>query len=317
MNHVYELSNIHLLRPSVVTIGVFDGVHLGHQHLIQRLVAEAHAADRLAVVLTFFPHPDIVLRGLHGRYYLTTPEQRAEYLLALGVDCVVTHPFNEQTRMMRAADFVDHLVRYLRMDKLWVGKDFALGYKREGTVAYLTQQGAEKGFSVDVVDMVTNNSAGVTISSTTIRTLVQEGRMEQTRALLGRGYAVRGSVVHGKKRGRAIGFPTANLDVWEEQLIPANGIYAGWAYLNGERFMAMTNVGVSPTFEYKGVTVESYLLDFDRDIYGETLTVTFEKFLRPEMRYDGLEALIAQINRDVDNGRNYLTRLDAGEIVGP
>jgi riboflavin kinase / FMN adenylyltransferase len=311
MSHIYDLSNINLLRPSMVTIGVFDGVHRGHQHLIRGLVSEAHAEDRLAVVLTFFPHPDIVLRKLEGRYYLTTPEQRADLMLELGVDVVVTHPFDDQIRTVRAADFVDQLVRYLRLKKLWVGADFALGYQREGDVAFLSQQGEEKGFEVDVVDLVASDALQENISSTLIRELVQAGKMEDVRGLLGRGYALSGEVIKGKQRGRTIGFPTANIAVWDEQLIPMNGVYAGWAYLGDERFIAMTNVGVSPTFEYKGVTVESYLLDFDRDIYGETLTITFEKFLRPEQKYDGLDALIAQITKDVEAGRAYMTALDA------
>lgn len=311
MNHIYHLSHIHLLKPSYVTIGVFDGVHLGHQHLIRRLVKQAHDNNQLAVVLTFYPHPDKVVRGVEGRYYLTDPEQRAEYLLELGVDCVITHPFDETIRQMRAADFVDQLLTYPKLGTLWVGDDFALGYKREGNVPFLREQGSEKGFSVDVIDMVSSDDDGATISSTLIRQAVQVGEMERVRSLLGRGYALRGEVVHGKKRGRTIGFPTANVNVWDEQIIPANGVYAGWAYLDGERFMAMSNVGVSPTFAYKGVTVEAYLLDFDRDIYGETLTVTFEKFLRPEARYDSLDDLIAQINQDVDDGRRYLETLSS------
>lgn len=304
MNHIYDLSHIHLLRPSLVTIGVFDGVHRGHQALIHRLVQEAHSREQLAVVLTFFPHPDIVLRGQTDRYYLMSPDQRAEALLALGVDCVVTQPFNETTRQIRARDFVAQLIRYLKLADLWVGPDFALGYKREGDVAFLKRYGAEAGFSVNVITTVKQND--LTISSTLIRQAVAEGRVEQARAWLGRGYALRGEVVHGKKLGRQIGFPTANIDVWQDQVIPLNGVYAGWAYLGDERFMAMSNVGISPTFDYKGVTVEAYLLDFDRDIYGEILTVTFEHFLRPEAKYNSLDALIAQIGADVEKGKRLL-----------
>lgn len=308
MIHIYDLANINLLKPSVVTIGVFDGVHRGHQHLIRRLVQESHDNNSLAVVMTFYPHPDVVLRGVQGRYYLTTPEQRAQYLLELGVDCVVTHPFNDDIRQIRAADFVDALIRHLKITRLWVGEDFALGYEREGDVAFLTEQGKHKHFSVDVVDMVRTEDSG-RISSTLIREALIEGNVEQVRAWLGRGYALAGEVVHGKKRGREIGFPTANIDVWEQQVIPANGVYAGWAYLNGERYMAMTNVGVSPTFNNKEVTVEAYLVDFDRQIYGETLTLTFEKFLRPEAKYNSLQELIDQIGRDVENGKAYLASL--------
>ena len=309
-NHVYRLSDAQLDQPSMVTIGVFDGVHIGHQFLIRQLVQDAHASGRLAVVLTFFPHPDIVLRRLQGRYYLTTPEQRARQLLALGVDHVITQPFNEQTRQVRAADFVDELIRHLRMEVLRVGQDFALGYKREGNVVYLTQQGREKGFTVDAIDLVSVESLDGAVSSTLIRDALIIGDIPQAKRLLGRGYEVYGEVVHGKKRGRALGYPTANIAVWGEQVIPANGVYAGWAHLGDERFMAMTNVGISPQFMNEEVTVESYLLDFDRDIYGQTLAITFEKFLRPEARFNSLNELVDQIGRDVEEGRAHLAELD-------
>ncbi len=308
MIHIYNLQNIHLLQGSVVTIGVFDGVHRGHQHLIKRLVQQAHQNNHLAVVLTFFPHPDVVLRNIDGPYYLTTAEQRAQLLIELGVDCVVTHPFNEDIRQVRAADFVDQLINHLRIERLWVGEDFALGYKREGNVTFLTQKGGEKGFSVELIDtLLADNQQRV--SSSLIRDAIQQGKMQQVRQWLGRGYSLSGEVIHGKKLGRTIGFPTANIDYWLQQIIPMNGVYAGWAYLGDERFMAMINVGISPTFEYKGVTVEAYLVNFDRDIYGENLTLTFEFFLRPEEKYDGLDALIAQINRDVEEGIKLLSSL--------
>jgi riboflavin kinase/FMN adenylyltransferase len=311
MKHIQNLENAQLQQPSIVTIGVFDGVHRGHQHLIRRLVAQARATDRLAVVQTFFPHPDIVLRGLKGRYYLTTPEQRAEALISLGVDYVITQRFDDETRQVRAADYVDRLVKHLRMEQLWVGSDFALGYKREGDVAYLQAQSEQKGFAVTTLDLVQAEQA--TISSTLIRDLLQAGEVERARDLLGRGYALRGEVIHGMKRGRAIGFPTANIAVWDEQVIPANGVYTGWALLGEERFMGMINVGYSPTFGNTAITVEAHLLDFDRDIYGQPLTITFEKYLRPEAKYDSLQALIEQIHLDCDAGRAYLEQIGVVE----
>ncbi|GAB4522272.1 MAG: bifunctional riboflavin kinase/FAD synthetase [Anaerolineae bacterium] len=313
MIHTYDLANIHLIKPSVVTIGVFDGMHRGHQHLIRRLVTEAHDHNQLAVVMTFHPHPDVVLRDITGRYYLTTPEQRATFMFDLGVDCVVTHPFNEAVRQIRAADFVDQLVRHLKMERLWVGDDFALGYKREGNVAFLREQGTHKGFTVDVIDMVHTDDARV--SSTLIREALTEGRIEDVREWLGWSYALSGEVIHGKKRGRTIGFPTANIAVPEDLVIPANGVYASWVYLNGEKHMAMTNVGVSPTFGNDEVTVEAYILDFDRDIYGQTLTITFEKYLRPEAKYNSLQELIDQIHRDVAFGREYLASLQTDRLA--
>jgi riboflavin kinase / FMN adenylyltransferase len=305
MNHFTNLAELHLAQPSMVTIGVFDGVHRGHQHLIRSLTEEAHAAGRLAVALTFFPHPDVVLRGLTGRYYLTTPEQRARLMTNLGIDYVVTLPFNEQFRQIRAANFVDQLLEHLHLESLWVGSDFAMGYKREGNVEFLRAQGAQKGFTLKAIDLLMADHAA--ISSTAIRSLLLEGRVDEARDLLGRSYSVTGEVVHGEKRGRQIGYPTANIDVWAEQVIPANGIYAGWAFVGEERFMAMTNVGVRPTFDGQNVTVEAYLLDFDRDLYGQQLTFTFEKFMRPEAKFTNIPDLIARIDQDVIEGRAFLT----------
>jgi riboflavin kinase/FMN adenylyltransferase len=196
------------------------------------------------------------------------------------------------------------------LSELWVGADFALGYRREGDVPFLTEQGTAKGFRVNVVDMVQAEATGMVISSTLIRRALAEGQVEQVRQWLGRSYQVSGTVIHGQKRGRMIGFPTANMEVWEQQVIPANGIYASWAYYNGVRYMAMTNVGVSPTFGNKDVTVEPYLLDFDREIYGEALTVSFEKYMRPELKFDNLEDLIARIQQDVIEGREFLTTME-------
>jgi riboflavin kinase / FMN adenylyltransferase len=306
MKHIQRIEDAHLDTRSMLTIGVFDGVHRGHQYLVQQLVAQAHRAGQQAVVLTFYPHPDIVLRGLTGRYYLTSPEQRAALLGSLGVDLVITHAFDDAVRHMRAAAFVQQMVTHLRISQVWVGLDFALGYQREGNVAFLREQGEQADFSVHEIELMQNGHA--TISSSAIREALLQGEVEQARQWLGRGYALRGEVVHGEGRGRKIGYPTANINVWEAQVIPDNGIYAGWAYLNGERFMAATNVGVRPTFDGSNITVEPYLLDFDRDIYGQTLEVTFEKRLRPEARFSNLPGLIAQIGRDVDEARNYLTR---------
>jgi riboflavin kinase / FMN adenylyltransferase len=306
MNHVYNLVDACLEKPSLVTIGVFDGVHTGHQHLIKQLGDEAHRTDRLAVVLSFFPHPDLVLRGWQGRYYLTTPEQKAEQLMKLGVDTVVTHPFDDAVRHVRAADFVDQLLDHLKMQDLWVGTDFALGYQREGTVDFLRAQGKAKGFTLRAIELLANGSG--TINSTAIREALQHGNVEQAHLWLGRSYAVTGEVVHGEQRGRKIGFPTANVDVWSEQVIPANGVYAGWAQLGDERFMAVTNVGVRPTFDGEGVTVEAHLLDFNRDIYGQQLMVTFETRLRAEKKFNGIQELIAQIGADAQAGREYLSK---------
>jgi len=306
MAHVYHLSDVHLLRPSVVTIGVFDGVHVGHQHLIRRLVQEAHQSDRLAVVLTFFPHPDVVLRGLTGRYYLTSPEERAALMLDLGVDFVVTHPFNIGIRQMRAASFVDQLLLHLKMGELWVGEDFAMGFQREGNVAFLREEGARKGFAVNTIPLVqTENSA---ITSTRIRDALMLGNVGEAQALLGRPYRITGEVIHGDARGRMIGFPTANIDVWESQVLPSHGVYAGYAAIDNQRFMAVTNIGVRPTFEGQTVRIEAHILDFAQEVYGENIAFEFVEKLRGEKKFSGLEELIAQIREDVALTRTILKR---------
>ncbi len=225
----------------------------------------------------------------------------------LGVELVVTHPFDESVRHMRAAEFVDRLLAHLRLRELWVGPEFALGYKREGDVAFLRAEGARKGFALEVVDLVTNDDNGDVISSSTIRAALAEGDMSVATRRLGRPYRLEGEVVHGDGRGRTIGFPTANLDVWDEQYLPRQGVYAGWAHLNGETFMAVANVGNRPTFNGGLVTVEAHLLDFDRDIYGARLALDVVAFLRPEMKFNGVEALVAQIRQDVIQGRALLT----------
>jgi riboflavin kinase/FMN adenylyltransferase len=307
MKHIYHVSEAKLNRNSIVTVGMFDGMHRGHQYLIQHLVEKAHSNDRDAVVLTFFPHPDKVIRNIEERYYLTTPEYRAYLIGELGVDWVITHPFDESVRQIRAADFVDMLHKHLRMSALWATASFAMGYKREGNIEFLTAQGLEKGFTVETIDyLLANGGDAHRISSSEIRQTLTEGDVEQATYYLGRPYTVAGEVVSGEMRGRQIGFPTANIDVWQEQILPRHGVYACWATLGTERFMAVTNIGHRPTFGGEDATVEAHLLDFDRDIYGQHLVVEFVARLRDEMKFAGIDALVEQIDRDVARGREIL-----------
>ncbi|MBL8130881.1 MAG: bifunctional riboflavin kinase/FAD synthetase [Anaerolineae bacterium] len=308
MIHISDLGAIDLVKSSVVTIGVFDGVHRGHRYLLRRIAEAARASSRLAVVVTFYPHPDIVVRGLTGRYYLLHPDERARMMGELGVDVVVTLHFDDALRQVRAADFTDLLVEHLKVEALWVGADFALGYQREGNVAFLQRQGEAKGFEVKVLDLLMADAGDEgAISSTAVREALAQGEVARAADWLGYGYRVSGPVVRGAQRGRTIGFPTANIQAWESQVIPANGVYAGWAFLGDERFMAVTNVGNRPTFDGQGVTIEAHLLDFDRDIYDQTLTFTFEHRLRAEMKFSGIDALIAQIKADAEAGRALLS----------
>ena len=309
MRHVTDLNDAQPDGPTIVAVGMFDGVHRGHQHLLRRLVERAREAGLTPAVLTFFPHPDKVLGRAQKRYYLTSPEQRAALLGALGVEIVVTHPFDDGVREMRAAEFVDRLLAHLKLRELWVGQDFALGYKREGNVSFLREQGAQKGFVLEVVELVTNDESGVVIASSTIRAALEAGDVASAARWLGRPYAIEGTVIHGDGRGRSIGFATANLDVWDEQMLPANGVYAGWVRLGGEVYMAVANVGHRPTFEGQVMRLEAHLLDFDRPIYGERLEFLFVERLRDEQRFDGIDALVAQIRRDAEQGRALLSAL--------
>ncbi len=308
MQHVVRLEDAHPPGRTIVAVGMFDGVHRGHQHLLRRLIATAHENACVPAVLTFYPHPDVVLGRASGRYYLTSPERRATLLGELGVELVITHPFNDDVRQVRAADFVDRLVRHLNLSELWVGADFALGYKREGDVAFLRAEGERKGFKLEVVELVTNDNNGEVISSSTIRASLAAGDVTTANRRLGRLFRLEGEVVYGDGRGRTIGFPTANIDVWAEQFLPKKGVYAGWVHLGDETFMAVANIGNRPTFNGKTVTVEAHLLDFDRDIYGEHLVFDVVAFLRPEMKFNGVEELVKQIRRDVIQGREELVK---------
>jgi riboflavin kinase/FMN adenylyltransferase len=224
---------------------------------------------------------------------------------------VITHPFDDVVRQIRAADFVDQLLTHLKMTSLWLTADFALGHKREGNFAFLSEQGKQKGFEVRQIDLLSARSDDVTsvISSSKIREALRAGNVEQAADWLGRPYRVEGIVVHGDHRGRLLGFPTANMDVWAEQVLPANGIYACWATLGEERFMAVANVGIRPQFNGSEVLVEPYLLDFDREIYGQKLSLDFVKRQRDEAKFESVDALVQQIHADVDQGRAFLAAL--------
>lgn len=294
---VTHLSEVDHKRPTCVAIGSFDGVHRGHQELLRRMVAEARANDMRAAVLTFFPHPRRVLQTLPPRFYLTTLDDRVRLLGELGVDLIITHPFDDEVRRVRAADFVDQLIDTLEMKQLW-GGNFALGYNREGDVPFLRRQGEEKGFTVETLDEPVSWD-GELVSSRRIRHALGEGDMSAVNGCLGHTYCVRGPVVKGDQRGRTIGFPTANLAVWDELLLPANGVYATYAWVGGERYRAATNVGTRPTVDGLKLTVEANILDFDADIYGEEVRLEFVRRVRPEMKFSGLDELKARIAADV------------------
>jgi riboflavin kinase/FMN adenylyltransferase len=302
--HVEQLDEVTERHPTFVAVGSFDGVHLGHQAVLQTMVSAAQEAEARTAVLTFFPHPKRVLQQLTEPYYLSTLAERVENLANQGINLVITHPFNSEVRKIRAASFVEQLCHYLDMRQLW-GGNFALGYRREGDIPFLRRLGNQKGYSVEQVEgMMTWKDERV--SSTRIRRSLLEGNLEDVNGCLGRPYQIRGIVIRGKQMGRTIGFPTANVDFWTEQLLPANGVYATYAWLDGTRHLAATNIGVRPTVNGQKLTVEAHLLDFDEDIYGRILRLEIVERIRPETKFSGLDALKAQIRKDVEQVRQVL-----------
>lgn len=304
MNHYHSLTDL-TLQNSHLTIGVFDGVHRGHQQIIRKLVHEAHAQNEPAVVLTFDPHPASVL-SRHNIKCLTTPDERADLFASLGVDHVITQRFTRDLSTATAQEYMSALKQTLGLKRLLIGYDFALGKGREGNAARLTKIGRDMEYAVEVIPSLGDES-GV-ISSTEIRKLISIGNVAEANNLLGHNYIMSGEVIHGAERGRTIGYPTANIEYPAQKVTPANGIYACWAYLGEEKFMAATNIGFNPTFtpEREIPSLEAYLLDFDRDIYGQHLQLEFISRIRDELKFDSVNALIERIQDDVLQTRKIL-----------
>jgi riboflavin kinase/FMN adenylyltransferase len=304
MQHYRSLEEAQL-ENSWLTVGVFDGVHRGHQQIIKKLTAGAHANDAPAVVLTFDPHPASVLGGREIKC-LTLPEERAELLGQLGVDVVITEPFTRELSAVTAHEFMSRLKRQIGLQCLMIGYDFALGKGREGNATRLTEIGSELGYRLEVVPALSDES-GV-ISSTAIRKLIEVGKVEEAARLLGHPYSLHGPVIRGDGRGRTIDVPTANIGYSPRKMIPARGIYACWAYLGEKRYQAAINIGTNPTFtpDKETPNVEAHLLDFRRDLYGEDLRLDFVARLRDELKFNSVESLLEQIWKDVAISRQIL-----------
>jgi riboflavin kinase/FMN adenylyltransferase len=307
MQVFHDLSSLISQQSTVLTIGAFDGVHLGHQQLIRSVVESARASNRRATLVTFFPLPSVVL-GRAAPFYLTSNEEKLVQLERLGLDGVVIVEFTPETAQIRAAQFVNLLIENLRMCEMWIGHDFALGYKREGNAEFLRAMGAERGYTVHLFEPVMLD--GQPVSSSRIRDALRAGDLRQANACLGRPFQLSGVVVQGAQRGRSLGVPTANLSVWAEHAVPANGIYACRAHVGGATAScnAVTNIGTRPTFDNGTRTIEAHLLDAkrDADLYGQTMALDFIAYQRPEVKYDSVEALVAQMREDVRAARNIL-----------
>ena len=307
-----ELQRAALGRPTALTIGVFDGVHRGHQSVLRHVVERARALGLGAAAITFHPHPRQVLRPDLPIEYVTSLEDRLALIMESGVDTVATVSFTSEFSLTDAGDFVRMLVEEFGLARLIIGEDFALGRQRGGDPVALQALGGELGFEVEVIELLTNE-ATAKVSSTEIRSALGDGDVGRVGDLLGRRYSLHGPVVVGFKRGRTIGFPTANVAVGIDRSIPAPGVYATIAHLEDGPRPSVTNIGVRPTFDDGGaLSIECHILDFDEDIYGVDLRVEFVQRLRGERKFDGIEALVEQISKDRDAARTLLAGMQIG-----
>jgi len=303
--HYHSLDYLSL-NNTWLTIGIFDGVHRGHQEILRPLVSGAHAASEAAVVLTFTPHPAVVLGGKSDFKYLTTLEERAELLGSFGVDVVVTQTFDHLLADQTAAVFMRRLSQALEMRHLVIGYDTALGRGREADAARLAEIGQDLNYSVQVVPALTN--ANGIISSTRIRRALLAGNVSAAASDLGRPFSITGPVTHGDGRGHTINIPTANIQIPADKIMPAFGIYACRAWVDGQPHLAATSLGVRPTFygDPPAPTIEAHLLDFHQDLYGQAVKLEFIEYLRPEEKFDSVKELLKQIQTDIENTREIL-----------
>jgi riboflavin kinase/FMN adenylyltransferase len=299
-----ELSRIAPGRPCGVTIGVFDGVHRGHQHLIGTLIEHAGREGLATVALTFNPHPRTVLRPGTAVTYLTSLEERVELLHGQGLDSVGVLAFTSELAQLSAEDFLSLLVQELEMRLLVVGPDFALGRNRAGTIGVMREIGERLGFRVEVAPLLAE--ADEKVGSSAIRQALAAGDVERVGRLLGRPFSLRGPVVAGDRRGRTLGFPTANIAIGLDRALPAYGIYVTRAYVRESAYESCTSIGIRPTFDVEPrPVVETFILDFDEDIYGREMQIDLLHRLRGEERFASAEELIAQMEKDVRDTREW------------
>jgi len=299
-----ELAQFTPQQSMVLTIGVFDGVHLGHKYLISQLISAAREKHLLSGVITFRQHPRQVLQHRRRLPLLTTVTQKIELIKKEGVDYVLALTFNPELANLSAREFVRLLQQHLKMQYLLIGPDFTLGKKREGDFEALSTLGQEMGFSVIRVTPKINN--GDMVSSTSIRNVLEEGNIEKVNRLLGRPFSIEGKVATGAGRGTGLGFPTANLQVDARQALPPEGVYATWAYVNNEKHQSMTNIGRNPTFGENERTVEVYLLNYEGNLYGQNVKIDIKDRLRNEKRFDSVDDLKKQIADDIRQGIELL-----------
>ncbi|MFC1897481.1 bifunctional riboflavin kinase/FAD synthetase [Chloroflexota bacterium] len=299
-----ELAGVSPKRDMLLTIGVFDGVHLGHKYLLSQLMEHARRQDLLGGVVTFRQHPQEVLSPQTGLPFLTNFTERAHLLKNEGVEAIITLSFTSELAQLGAREFISLIKRYLRMRGLIIGSDFTLGRNREGNIDSLRTLGQDMDFTVTVIPPIMINNE--VVSSTAIRSALADGDMTRVLNLAGRPFSLNGRVTTGTGRGLELGFPTANLDVIPKQALPPDGVYATCAYIDGKVYQSMTNVGKNPTFGGNQHTVEVYVLDYHSDLYERELKIELIERLRGEKQFATAEELKKQITEDIKQGRAIL-----------
>lgn len=292
-----ELANIGPQGETLLTIGVFDGVHAGHRYLLEALQQQTAEKNLLSGVVTFNPHPQSVLHPRNQLLWLSDPEDRVKSLQKLGINLVAALTFTPEVAQLSAHEFMSLVKKHLRMRSIMVGPDFTLGRGQEGNIQLLRALGREMKFSVEVIPPYTIN--GEVVSSTLIRQALAQGDMEKVRRLMGHYFQIGGKVIASDRRGRILGFPTANLDIKPQQALPGNGIYATITQVDDKQFPSATNIGTRPTFGEGEKNVETHLLNYKGDLYGKEIRVEFMQKLRDEQRFPSSEELKAQIRKDI------------------
>lgn len=312
MHVVYDLAQLERGRPTVLTIGAFDGVHRGHQYLMRQVINRARSIDAASMALTFDPRPQVVLRP--GNYQLTDGVAKERIISALGMETLVVMQFSEETSHIPAGQFLVSILDHVNLAEIWLGADFVFGYQRGGDVDFLIRAGQHSGFAVHVV--ARQGLTGAVVSSTRARTLVSEGNVAEAALVLGHYPSLRGRVARGAGRGADLGFPTANVDPVPSQLVPGTGIYAGYLRVDDRRLPAAISVGYNATFGGQHIVVEAYVLDFEGDLREDDVALDFVARLRDEQNFERVDDLVVQMHLDVANVRTTLERSEEpGEIM--
>ena len=306
MKIVKDITNFSSETQTFVTIGTFDGVHFGHQQIIEKLVSEAQKAGKKSVVLTFFPHPRMVLQKDAFLELINTIDERAALLEKTGLDYLIIHPFSKEFSRTTALEFVrEILVNQLNISKLIIGYDHHFGKNREGNITQLTEYSHLYDFKVEEIPAQDIDS--VSVSSTKIRRALHAGNLKTANNYLGYNFMLNGTVVNGKKLGGKIGYPTANIDVKETyKLIPKTGVYVVKATIDKKTVFGMMNIGNRPTVNGNHQTIEVHFFDFNEDLYNQHLTIELLYFLRDEHKFDSVELLIHQLKKDEETARDYI-----------